>query len=503
MKRFVVMFALALVSATGISNAHSQTPAKVPALMELDDYAHRLLQRYGIAGMGIVAVREGRVVYQQGFGTANGSHAFDPRTRFYIASNTKAFTGLAMARLVASHKVRLGDPVTRFIPRKFFSPAVDVDSIRVRDLLTHTTGLADDALVFRSAYSGQLPADERSLLRYCEYRLDDHGKQFHYSNLGYLMAGMIIRRVTGMTWQSYLEQEILKPAGMKHTGPHVPPSAGNTALPFELGSDTPLAFRKRDATLHAAGGLYSTLEDMGRWLTLFTDSGQTRLPQRDLREASRELLAGLDEGMGPFRMQGYGYGWIHGTVLGSPLQFHFGRFPGYDSMMSYAPQDKLGIFVYVSERRGGLRVAGALSALYYTLMRQPAEAAHMRKSLDSMIAQQYASAPEARPVALKRSLIPGLSGRYRSPKYGVLEVHEAGEGYRITLGDLSSLAFRGDESGRIRLDWIPGKAEYLQVRKSDHRVLLQYGDYGTFVRLDDRLPPIHAESPSKGNTDSD
>jgi hypothetical protein len=295
---------------------------------------------------------------------------------------------------------------------------------------------------------------------------------------------MVIRRVTGEDWKTYVRTHILQPAGMNRTRARVPSPDADAALPFEAGASRPMMFRKTDATLHAAGGLYSTLPDMGRWLTLFTDPGQTRLPAADIREASRPLLDGLERNMGPFRMQGYGYGWIHGHLFGAPLHFHFGRFPGYDSMISYDPQHHIGVFVYVNVRQGGLRVAGALTALFHAIERDLPDLPARSAMLTHVVDQAFAGKQAPMPATLTRNELPGLCGRYVSPRYGTLSITRAAHGYRIRLGSLSSSAYRSTKPGRIGIAWIPGKREYLDMqRPANGRMQLEYQDYGTFVRV--------------------
>jgi CubicO group peptidase (beta-lactamase class C family) len=374
-------------------------PVPAPALAEatdegrlaaVDDMAAGLMKAHGIPGIGIVGVRGGEVIYLRGFGTGDGTHPFKPTTRFYIASNTKGFTGLAMARLVEDGRISLDDAVSDYLPARFFANGADPARITIRDLLAHTTGLSNDPLVSRTAYSGELPRDLRTLLRFTEYRDESQAREFRYSNLGYLMSGMVIEQVTGMPWQAYVAQAVLQPAGMSRTTASVPARGEDAALPFDAGSPEPLAFRKTAATLHAAGGHYSTLEDMGRWLTLFTDPEQARLPTASVARATGTLVDGIDQSMGPFRIEGYGYGWAQGTLWDEPQQFHFGRFPGQDSMIAFSPADRLGVFVFVNERKGGIRVAGALSALYFAAMRGERDLAADRASLEQMAASAYA-----------------------------------------------------------------------------------------------------------------
>lgn len=496
MYRATMMMLLALIAPAHAQDGTNDTEERMAALNKV---TIELMARHRIPGIGIVGVKDGNVAYVHGFGTADGQHAFDAQTRFYIASNTKAFTGLAMASLIRDGRIKLDDPVTKFIPRHFFPSSVDIAKVTVRNLLAHTTGLVDDALVSRTAFSGELPKDLRTLLRFTEYRTDDHSQAFKYSNLGYLLSGMIIEEATGESWKHYVQQTVLAPAGMSHTSPSVPGAGANVALPFEAGVAHPMAFRKTNATMHAAGGLYSTLPDMGHWLTLFTDPHQTRIPAPHIAQASAELVDEIGEGMGPFKLSGYGYGWIHGSAWGKPLRFHFGSFPGHESMMSYSPDDGLGVLVYVAERKGGLRVAAALSSLYYDVMRNdPAYAEHLGM-LQKMIAGTYSDPDENPPAALTRAGAPGLCGRYDSDEYGTLTISDSGTGYQVQLGDLSGDALRGDNDDQLQVGWIPGKLESFEIKRTGTTIVLQYGQFDDFVkRAKDTTGCSAARTPTTG-----
>lgn len=481
-KMMNLLAAFGLAVSGPVASSQKAGPIESPAsLRKLDAVAMELMQAYPIPGVAIVGVKNGSVVYMKGFGTSDGSHRFGPDTHFYIASNTKSFTGMAMAALIEQGRIQLDDPITRYVPSDFFPADVDAGKVTIRDLLAHTTGLANDPLVSRTAYTGQVPGDLRSLLRFSQYRNDDHSQSFKYSNLGYVISGMVIKQVTGKDWQQYLADELLPAAGMQRTSTTVPPAAIDTALPFEAGSASPLALRKTDATMHAAGGLYSTLPDMGRWLTLFTDPGQSRIPAAVVGRAATPLVDGLSEGMGPFRQTGYGYGWIHGAVWNSlPLRFHFGSFPGYESMLSYMPDERLGVFVYVNERIGGLRVAATLSNLYYDLMRRDPDADAHLDGLRKMLAAVYAPEPSPALTALDRDALPQLCGNFASDAYGLLTIRNDGDGYLVSMGDLHSQAYRGEGEHQFQVAWIPGNTEVFEASRKDGQVSLAYGDYGTF-----------------------
>ena len=470
MKRIII--AAVLLLSTGAVKSQNFT--------KLDSLSNLLIGKYNLQGIGIVGVQNNKVVYEKAFGKANPTNDFSDSTKIYIASNTKAFVGLALSKLEFEKKIDYSDPVSKYIPSKYFPSNIEVDKITIRNLMQHTHGLSNDPLVFRTAYSGEFPDDLRALLKFTVYRNDTLSNDFIYSNLGYLLAGIIIKEVTGQDWKDYVSDNIFKPIGMTETSAHIDFKQRLEALPFEHFSDEPISSRKSENTLHSAGGIYSTLGDMGKWLSIFTDENQTSINPKLLTD----YLSGravVENRMGPFTMDEYGNGWIYGTLMGENLFFHFGSFKGYESIMSFQPENKSGIFVFVNERIGGQRISAMLSAYYFFIMSNDSNADNKIQMFSQFIDPMYEK-PKKERTLFSYENIDELTGTYFSPKYGNLLVDKNSDGYTFSMGRLKNFAYLDNENNGIIIEWTPGIEEHFTISENQGKVKLIYGDFGEFIK---------------------
>ena len=223
------------------------------------------LKPYGFTG-GVLITRNGEVILEQGYGLANRTRNIPVtnETVFDIGSNTKDFTQTAIFQLVASHKLQLTDPLSKFFPNV---PA-DKSAITIEQLLQHTAGLP--------MYSGR---DQEMLLRedflkriFSMPLKFQPGKQESYSNPGYSLLAAIIEIVTNQPYEQYLKEQIFEPAGMTHTGYALPKwnldEIGHTySGDHDRGStfDFPHPSDGSSWNLRGNGGTLSTLRDMDRF----------------------------------------------------------------------------------------------------------------------------------------------------------------------------------------------------------------------------------------------
>ena len=451
---------------------------------EVESLANSFIENYGIKGIGIVGVQNGETVFLSADGMANDSAEFSDSTRVYIASNTKAFVGLAMAKLASEGKISYSDPIINYIPREKFPDSIKVDDINIKNILTHTHGLSNDPLTFRTAYSGEYPSDLQELLKFTVYRKDDHSKDFKYSNLGYLLAGMIIEKVTGDKWQDYLKKEVLNPLGMEVTGAKMNFDPELEVLPYSFTTVESLSSRKSENTLHAAGGLYSTLPDMGKWLRVLTSdaskvAGVELKKYLDDRTSVEEKEAG-----GLVYSKDYGNGWIFGDLFGKEnIYYSFGRFNGYESVMSFDPVSKKGVFVFVNERMGGIYVASLLNSFFYFISEENPEAQQMIEPVLEMIEKVYSAPADKLEKVFTYEDSHALTGIYRSPEYGTLLVDRDPDGYSFQLGKMKSYGFSGKNKNEILVEWTPGIREHLFISEEDGKILIRYGEFDVFSKI--------------------
>jgi CubicO group peptidase (beta-lactamase class C family) len=202
-----------------IVSALSAVPATAsdPAKQDIDRFVAKTLAGIPVApAIGVSVVRDGRPFYAHAWGCAK----LDPKTPataatgFYIASTTKAFTGLACAILAVRGLVDLDAPITKYLPGVNMAPPLDAGKLTLRKFLTHTSGISNDAIGFRTAFTGEHTTSQLVELLNLSTPAPDN---FQYDNLGYIVASLVIERVTGHPWQRALDELVFTPLGMKHT----------------------------------------------------------------------------------------------------------------------------------------------------------------------------------------------------------------------------------------------------------------------------------------------
>src|SRR6266581_745054 len=209
---FAVAALLALLCAHSVA-AQSGPPA------DLDAYVTRAMKTFGVPGLSVAIVKDGKVVVAKGYGVRKmgDAAAVDENTLFGIGSNTKAFTSAALATLVDESKLAWDDPVYERLPGfQMYDPYVSHE-MTIRDLLTHRSGmgLGEGDLLFwpHTTFTRQ---EIIYKLRFMKPASSFRSK-YAYDNLLYIAAGQIIPAVTGKTWEQYITEKILQPLGMKTT----------------------------------------------------------------------------------------------------------------------------------------------------------------------------------------------------------------------------------------------------------------------------------------------
>jgi CubicO group peptidase (beta-lactamase class C family) len=404
--------------------------------------------------MQVAAVKDGEIVYEAAFGVADleTGRKVDSETGFIIGSTTKAFTAQAAASLAAKGTVDLDAPISKYLPSlKLKSPLLP-DSISLRDLLTHTHGISNDGpAVFVTAFSGDYEPSQLPRL-VAEHGPAEKGREFQYGNIGYVVAGMVLEAVTGTGWKELVEAEVLVPAKMTHTTAYRSRMGDELAMPHRIDVE---GFRrikmvKIDATLHAAGGHFSTASDLARFLEAHLGGGridgQPVFDGAVIQETHRKQ-ATQDKKFGGYHRDGWGLGWDLGTYDNDRLNHRFGTFPGYFSHVSFMPERGVGVVVLINDSTSGGELAEAVAnAIYDTLLEKPGAAEKW---------QQYvAKAPEmltmgraklqkererraARPQETAHPLS-AYAGDYAHPFYGRMSWVLEGGRLRVQMGALAS-----------------------------------------------------------------
>lgn len=262
-KKFLIVFLVFLFSFVSLKGQKiSETQTKTIARVE--NYLARM-EKHGFSGSVLVEI-DGKKILSRGYGFSdrNNNLKNTPETVFDIGSITKQFTGAAIIKLEMQGKLSVEDKLTKY----FENVPPDKSRITIHDLLRHQTGLP-------SVVGGDFDAVSESefLQKVFAAPLQfENGKKFSYSNVGYSLLGIIIEKVSGMSYEKYLYENLWKPAGMKNTGYTRPKfEVATVAVGYEnesvWGRPNAKSWDKNAPFWHlkANGGILSTAEDLYLW----------------------------------------------------------------------------------------------------------------------------------------------------------------------------------------------------------------------------------------------
>ena len=407
------------------------------------ELAGRAMSGFNVPGMAIGIVKGERVLLAKGYGVREIGKAdpVDSATLFKIASNSKAFTTAALAVLVDDGLISWDGLVIDYIPEFRMKDPWVTANFTVKDLLTHRSGLAPFAgdMLLWPEPNLFTTKDIIYALRYYE-PVSSFRSRYAYDNQLYIVAGEIIPRVTGRSWGEFVEDRIMRPAGMKRcfAGKIPKRQMRNLASPHgviegELSIIERGRIPAQPPVSAAAGGIICSLDDMLTWvraqlnhgttpkgLELFsaTQSQEMWKPQMLLRVSER------DYELNRTHFKAYGLGWRLADVHGYKEVSHTGTLAGMKSYVVIIPELELGVVLLTNGSSSAAR-----SSVMNTIVRSfmPVEQVDwVRMALEETEVARREEKPAAaeptpakeRPRAYSMPEFPLLAGRYRDPWFG-------------------------------------------------------------------------------------
>jgi CubicO group peptidase (beta-lactamase class C family) len=263
--------------------------------MGVSDQRFAALEEFVLARMGethlpsvtVAAVERGETIYARGFGMRDIERSLPatPRTRYGIGSVTKSFTCAALLQLQEQGRLRLDDPIDRYLPvavRPFG------ESIRLHHFMTHSSGIPALAYAEAIIRHGSGASDHylamggyEDMLTFLngaeDWAYTRPGERWFYLNEGYVLLGAVIERVSGESYNDYIRNHILQPLGMTHTSFVAEDDrADETARPYVITKDKEQRpSRYLNGRLTSDGGLISSVEDMTAYVKMFLGRGRT------------------------------------------------------------------------------------------------------------------------------------------------------------------------------------------------------------------------------------
>ena len=290
-------------------------------------------------GASVLVLKNNKVIFKKGYGVSDIS-SMDPiksNTNFRLASVTKQFTAMSILLLEKKRKLSLEDTLSKFF--SFIPPYIA--KIKIKDLLTHSSGLIDYEDLMPSNQITQLhDTNCLQLMSFADSLYFPAGTQYKYSNTGYAVLALIVEQVSGKPFAQFVKENIFKPLGMK------------TTVAFEEGKNTVVNrayghsfengnWKQTDQNLTSAvlgdGGIYTNVQEYTKWIKALWN--YKLLPEAtQFRAWSKTTLKNGN-------LINYGYGWHVEDFLNITHPFHDGSSIGFRNSVGLFPDQKLMVII--------------------------------------------------------------------------------------------------------------------------------------------------------------
>lgn len=449
---------------------------------ELDGLAADAMADWKVPGAALAIVQDGKVTFAKAYGLRDieANLPVSTATQFTICSITKSFTATAVALLHHEGRLDWSKPVRDHLPEFRLHDPVATERVTICDLLSHQSGLPRHDWIH---FAGdRAPADMLDLMRHLEPSHDIRAA-YQYNNLGYNAVGLLIERLTGQSYESFIRERLTDKLGMtvSFTLEDLEASA-DSARPYMMHEDTRVPALRLPITTVAAGAINTSVVDLANWMRLQLGKGEfngERLVPAALIDTMQSPR--VYEGPGAFAEFGaahYGLGFQCNSYRGDRVVFHGGGWPGWGSRMTLLPDHGIGIAVLTNQSPTDL-----LGTLIWRIVdrlrgREPVEwHARLLKRHEQAMAQMQTD-KTARKKAHHPNTKPGhalaaYAGDYEHPAYGVMSIkeregalHWSWRGMFATMDHRHYETFELQEApDRLLPDWLP--ITFLTDRKGD------------------------------------
>lgn len=406
----------------------------------LDKYVEREMKRWNIPGAAVAVVKDGKVVAMKGYGVKDAltplstTNKVDENTLFQVASNSKAFTGTALAILDHQKRLSLDDKITKWIPDfKLMDPLATAE-VTIKDMLTHRIGFQtfqSDFLNWNCNLSRKdLIANMRNVKPVYGFRA-----RYGYCNAGFLAAGEIIPLVTDTSWDDYLKHHFFNPLKMTRSSTTYKTiiTDNNACKPYTIvdGKLVLLPYANID-NLGPAASINSCVKDLANWLMMQLDSGKfdgkkvVPFEALQMTRASNVVVSDMNPKFGA-NFQNYGLGWFLLDYYGKKVIRHDGGADGFLTTTCFVPSLGLGITVLTNTDANSFYSA-LRTQILDTYMERPYSNHSERifKAVDANVKIDNAEINKLREVVAKKpkaALSPqDYTGRFSNGVYGKMEV---------------------------------------------------------------------------------
>jgi len=333
---------------------------------KLDNLIKETLTTFDVPGISVGIIKDNQIIYAKGHGvrSLNTQQPMEQNTLVGVASNSKGFTCFALAMMVDAGKLKWNDKVRKYIPEFQLHDAWVTENFTIRDLVTHRSGLglgSGDLMFFPEGNDftvQDIINNQKHIKPQSKFRTD-----FRYNNNMFIIAGEVLKRVSGLSWEEFIETKIMKPVGMVNSkASYNRVSDRSNIIEAHTRTEGKVIQIPHDwsETANAAGGIISNVPDMLTWAKFLMNGAVTvegkRLLDKNLFHELWQLQTPLrvrknDSYNSNFR--GYGLGWFVTDVKGGYKQiYHTGGLLGTVTQFTMIPDLNLAIVVLTNQMNG-------------------------------------------------------------------------------------------------------------------------------------------------------
>lgn len=324
---------------------------------KFESFVFERISKTHLPGLSVAIVKDGELAYSRGFCFRDLEYGLraTPQTLYGVGSVTKSFTALSIMQLVEKGKLSLDDPVSKYIPLNLESKG---EPVRVWHLLCHASGIpalayAEALIRYVVGTDGRwVPiATSEDLITFMreanQWAFSKPGERWFYLNEGYVILGHIIERISGISYDRYVRENILKPLGMNRSffRKEEVDADADVATPYIITRNGECMKSKHPYGIYADGGLVSNVIDLAHYIIMYLNRGK----YNDHVIASPDSIEEMEKPRVKLPLQifggeAYGYGLsIIPNFFGCKLVGHGGSVLVYTAYMGYIPEKKVGV----------------------------------------------------------------------------------------------------------------------------------------------------------------
>lgn len=463
------MFRHALAAALLIATPAAAQQLTADETAKVDTIVADALKSSGVPSASVAIVRDGKIVFAKAYGDQGpGMKVTSPAAKYQIASISKQFTAAAILLLEDEGRLSLDDKVSKWVP-----DITGADGITIRQLLSHTAGIQDYWPQDYDFAAMEKPVTPRQILdRWAKKPLDfQPGTAWQYSNTGYVVAGMIIEKASGMKLLDYLQKKILRPLGIDAMDQDLAVGKGfpQGTHRFALGPVRP-ARPAAHGWLWAAGELAMSASDLAKWDIARIDRTILTPEDWETQETSVKLTNGADTH--------YGLGVSVSGRDGARTVEHGGEAVGFLSDNFVIPSKRFAVVALVNADFGGAQdaITGGITDLLLPPAPPPTRALTLDEARDDLAKRTF---DQLRAGTLDRSKLTENAAYYFTP--------QATEDYHTSLAPLGDpVSFEALGKARLRGGFV--NRNY-QISYADGRklIVISYAEPGVHGKFEQFL----------------